>query len=177
MFLNDSAIRLMADNKTWPTSVISRSGYADHVALVIGEKHTINGRTLLTQHAEFFVFDHSADIDELGRELVAEFNNNASVGEPERTYIRSLNLGPATGHVFERTPMSNGEGELFKCGGCGMVVTGKPDFHKGSSHMSPYSLVSPDKPSVRSAYYRPCPSVRTLPAQRVNISSDHPGLF
>lgn len=177
MILSNDAIYAMANNKRWPNAIISRSGYADHVALVISEQYTIKDRVIVAQHAEFFVFDHAQDIDSLGKQMVIDFNKLARPGEPTRTYIRFLNLGPATGHVFERTPMSNNEGELFKCAGCGMVVTGKPELFKGSQYMSPYVLISPDKPSERRAYFQQCPSIRALPAQRANVASEHPELF
>ncbi len=176
MQVSNHDIIASAQNVTWPTATFSRSGYANHVALVYSERHHIDGRVIDAQHAEFFVLDHSVELGELGVSLEKSFNASLKSGEPARTYIRALVLGPATGHVFERTPMSNQDGELFKCAGCGLVVTGRPNLF-GQAFQKPYTLVSPTNKDARRVYNSPCSSIRTLPLQRKKLAVHQPHLL
>lgn len=152
--LSDSEVRARSANVQWRSFIHADSGEARRVALVMSQSINEGQDDRIVQHVEHYLLDASIDPAEWAKGRTAIFNKSLRPGELARSFVRAVDLGPAQAHVFVRMAMSSAEGELFKCSGCGMVVTGRANF--GYRVDSPYTLSLPKEPAARRRFFDNC---------------------
>lgn len=150
MSFTDDEIQERAQAVTsWPKVVVTLSGRARNIALVVSELHVVgvrpSGAVLPVEtpehceHLEHVTLDADIDATEWALKAVAFFNESLREGEPARSLVRVVDLGPSAAHAFVRMPAGGSGGELFKCK-CGLVVSGRPSFNAIGD---PYTLSPP----------------------------------
>lgn len=157
MSRTNDEIRAEGKQVSWPLTVVTASGRARNIALVVAELYSAAPSRAggpaypldppeRCEHVEYLTID--AQDDPVGWSMAAlqRFNETLRDGEQAREFVRVLDLGPTAAHVFVRLPAGGADGELFKCSKCAIVVTGHPTF---DALGSPYALNPP--PEKRSA--------------------------
>lgn len=152
--LSDSDVRARSANVQWRSFIHADSGEARKVALVMAQSIPDGQDDRVVQHVEHYLLDASIDPDEWAKDRAAIFNKSLRSGEMARSFVRSVDLGPAQAHVFVRMAMSCDEGELFKCSSCGMVVAGRANL--GYRTNSPYTLSPPKEATARRRFFENC---------------------
>lgn len=152
--LSDSDVQARSANVKWRSFIHADSGEARQVALVVEQSIPDGQDDRFVQHVEHYLLDASIDPAEWAKKQVTTFNSSLRPGDLARSFVRAVDLGPAQAHVFVRMAMSSDEGELFKCSGCGMVVTGRANL--GYRMSSPYTLSPPKEPAARRRFFENC---------------------
>lgn len=148
MKLTDEAVMAQSERTQFRTSIYSATGEMRNYALVMA-----TGSNFENEYVEFMTLESNIDVDKHGERLVEYFNSTLRDHETPRKYIRYLDLGKTSAHIFVRMPASSDQGEMFKCSGCGMICHGTAAM---GSRTTPYALITPKSPTARNKFFRNC---------------------
>lgn len=130
--LTDEEIKAKAKTAEWERFVFTLSGKARRVALVFDRGY---------QDVEFRTAE--GDAAELGQRVADNWLRAKRPEEEDLTFVRAVELGPPKDeHILVRLPMSNDQGELFRCMRCARVVPGRFNPHPRVGDL-PYSIIAP----------------------------------
>lgn len=150
--MKDHDIRKQAETASWASAIVSSSGLARRVALVIDERIELeSGEMLEFDSVSFHLVDSLTNLQAWGDHVIDHYNQFLPRYVLPRILNRVVDLGFANAHTFQKISGQDPETE-FCCSGCGLKVAGR----MVNNPFSPHDFYVPGSPSDRSRLREPC---------------------